>query len=177
MPNPPPDPETDHAGEILPPGRQVVDFAPASDPRPLVPGPAAAAALAAAQAFALKAAAPATLRAYKADWQHYAAWCAATGLAPVPAAPATVGAYLASLAETHAPTTIRRRLSAIGKMHRFNDLPWNPAHRDIQAPLQGVLREHGRPVQKAAALTLDRLPRWLRPATAATAAGATARCS
>jgi hypothetical protein len=43
------------------------------------------------------------------------------------------GAYLASLAESHAPTTIRRRLSALGKMHRFNDLPWNPAHRDIQA--------------------------------------------
>ena len=53
--------------------------------------------------------------------------------------------------------TIRRRLSAIGKMHRFNDLPWNPAHRDIQGPLQGVLRSHGRPVQKAAALTLPML--------------------
>ena len=30
-------------------------------------------------------------------------------------------------------------------MHRFNDLPWNPAHRAIQGPLQGVLRTHGRP--------------------------------
>jgi transposase InsO family protein len=76
---------------------------------------------------------------------------------PVPAAPATVGAYLASLAATHAPTTIRRRLSAIGKMHRFNDLAWNPAHRDIQGPLQGALRTHGRPVQKAAALSLAML--------------------
>jgi len=35
---------------------------------------------------------------------------------------ATVGAYLASLAETHAPATVRR-LPAIGKVHRFNDLP------------------------------------------------------
>ncbi len=124
-----------------------------------VSGPTAtgAAALAAAQALASKAAAPATLRAYKADWAHYAAWCAGAGLAPVPAEPATVGAYLASLAETHAPTTVRRRLSAIGKMHRFNDLPWNAAHRDIQGPLQGLLREHGRPVQKAAALTLAML--------------------
>jgi hypothetical protein len=49
--------------------------------------------------------------------------------------------------------TIRRRLSALGKIYRFNDLPWNPAHRDIQGPLQGVLRSHGRPVQKAAALS------------------------
>ena len=83
------------------------------------------AALAQAQALARRAAAPATLRAYKADWTHDASWCAQAGFVPVPAAPATVGAYLASLGETHAPTTIRRRLSAIGKMHRFNDLPWN----------------------------------------------------
>jgi integrase len=33
-------------------------------------------------------------------------------------------------------------------------LPWNPAHRDIQSPLQGVLRAHPLSVQKAAALTL-----------------------
>jgi integrase len=119
--------------------------------------PAGAAALAAAQALAKKATAAATLRAYRADWTHFAQWCADHGFVPVPAAPATVGAYLASLAVSHAPTTIRRRLSALGKMHRFNDLPWNPAHRDIQGPLQGVLRTHGRPVRKAAALTLKML--------------------
>jgi integrase len=121
------------------------------------PSPRAAAALAKAQAYARQSAAPATLRAYKADWAHYAAWCAESGFDPVPAGPATVGAYLVSLATSHAPTTIRRRLSAIAKMHRFNDLPWNSAHRDIQEPLQGVLRKHGRPVKKAAALTLDML--------------------
>jgi integrase len=119
--------------------------------------PAGQAALAAAQALAQKATAPATLRAYKADWTHFSQWCAAHGFVPVPAAPETVGAYLASLAESHAPTTIRRRLSALGKMHRFNDLPWNPAHRDIQGPLQGALRTHTRPVQKAAALSLAML--------------------
>ena len=115
------------------------------------------AALDAARALGRNAAAPATLRAYRADWTHYAAWCAAGGFTPVPAEPATVGAYLASLAATHAPTTIRRRLAALGKMHRFNDLPWNPGHRDIQEPLQGLLRKHGRPVRKAAALTLPML--------------------
>jgi Phage integrase, N-terminal SAM-like domain len=123
--------------------------------------PAGQAALDAAQALAKKATAAATLRAYKADWTHFSQWCEAHGFAPVPAAPATVGAYLASLAATHAPTTIRRRLAAIGKMHRFNDLAWNPAHRDIQGPLQGALRSHGRPVRKAAALTLTMLRQLL----------------
>jgi integrase len=125
------------------------------------PTQAGAAALAAAQALAKKATAAATLRAYRADWTHFSDWCTAHGFVAVPAAPATVGAYLASLADSHAPATIRRRLSALGKMHRFNDLAWNPAHRDIQGPLQGALRSHARPPQKAAALTLPMLRQLL----------------
>jgi len=144
-------------GEILPPN--------AGDTTLTAPStaltPAGAAALAAAQALAQKATAAATLRAYKADWTHFSQWCAAHGFVAVPAAAATVGAYLASLAGSHAPATIRRRLSALGKMHRFNDLAWNPAHRDIQGPLQGALRTHAPPPQKAAALTLPMLRQLL----------------
>jgi integrase len=141
------------SGEILPP-----DGSAGSAP---VPTPAGAAALAAAQSFAGRATAAATLRAYRAGWTHFAAWCAANGFIPVPAAPTTVGAYLASLAESHAPSTIRRRLSALGKMHRFNDLPWNAGHGDIQGPLQGLLRSHGRPARQAAALSLAMLRQLL----------------
>jgi len=121
------------------------------------PTAAGQAALDAAQALAQHAASRATLRAYKSDWAHFAAWCAEKGFVPVPAEPKTVGAYLGSLADSHAPTTIRRRLAALGKLHRFNDLAWNPAHRDIQGPLQGALRTRGRPVRKAAALSLVQL--------------------
>src|SRR6201991_2317715 len=146
-----------------------MDAAPPIPARPpggktaLVPAPTSpgATALAAAQALAKQATAAATLRAYKADWTHFFDWCVEHGFVAVPAAPATVGAYLASLADSHAPTTIRRRLSALGKMHRFNDLAWNPAHRAIQGPLQGVLRTHGRPVRKAAALSLAMLRQLL----------------
>jgi hypothetical protein len=35
-------------------------------------------------------------------------------------APAIVGAYLAGLAASHAPSAIRRRIAALGKIHRFN---------------------------------------------------------
>jgi integrase len=144
-------------GEILPPNPN-----PAAAAGPiLAPTESGQAALAAAQALAKQATSPATLRAYRADWSHFSAWCAEHGFAPVPAAPAIVGAYLASLADSHAPATIRRRLAALGKMHRFNDLAWNPAHRDIQGPLQGALRQSGRPVQKAAALTLPMLRQLL----------------
>lgn len=121
----------------------------------------ALAALEAAGQYAGKAHALATRRAYQFDWMHYAAWCQDKGFVPMPAEPIIVGAYFTSLAETHAPNTIRRRLTAIGRAHRFNDLPWNRSHRDIQEPLRGVLREHGRPPMQAGALTLALLQRLL----------------
>ena len=93
--------------------------------------------------------------AYKADWTHFAAWCAAHGFVCVPAAPATVGAYLASLADSHAPSTIRRRLAALGKMHRFNDLPWNAGQRRHPGPIAGCLAQPRPPGPgQAAALSL-----------------------
>jgi len=135
-----------------------------------------AAALVAAEELARNATAPATLRAYKSDWTHFSDWCAAKGFVPVPAAPEVVGAYLASLADTHSPATIRRRLSALGKMHRYNDLPWNAAHGAIQGPLQGLLRRHGRPPRKAAALSLAMLRQLLATCDRTAAADAIARC-
>ena len=152
MPPPAPIPRSPPADDILPP---ATGLAVAAEVSPRIA--AGQAALATAQTLARQATAAATLRAYKADWTHFSEWCAAHGFLAAPAAPATVGAYLASLAGSHAPTTIRRRLAALGKMHRFNDLAWNPAHHAIQGPLRGVLRTNGRPVQKAAALTLPML--------------------
>jgi len=121
--------------------------------------PEGAAALDAARVLAKKSSADATLRAYKADWTHFADWCAVKGFVPAPAAPDVVGAYIASLAGTHAPSTVRRRLSALAKLHRYNDLPWNGAHGDIQGPLQGLLRQNRRTPEKAAALSLADLRR------------------
>jgi integrase len=145
-------------GSVAVRGQEPAPFSPLATAMLTTEGTAA---LAAAAALARNASAPATLRAYKADWTHFSEWCAAKGFVPVPAAPEVVGAYLASLADTHAPATIRRRLSALGKMHRYNDLPWNPAHGAIQGPLRGLLRRHGRPAQKAAALSLAMLRQLL----------------
>ncbi|WP_139313026.1 site-specific integrase [Novacetimonas hansenii] len=82
--------------------------------------------------------ATATLRAYRADWTHFAAWCADHGIRPIPATPGDVAAYLESL-HTYAPATIRRRLAAIGKMHRFNNLPWKVGEPVIRAALHAAL--------------------------------------
>ena len=137
------------------PGREIstnrAEPEPATDPLATAAGLAA---LAAAEGLARQSMAPATLRAYRADWTHFTQWCASVGLSPIPAAPTTLAAYLASQAESHAPTTIRRRLAAISQMHRFNHLPFSASHAVIRTTWKGLLRRHGRPVDKAAAIGL-----------------------
>ena len=119
----------------------------------------ALAALAAAIDFAGQALAPATLRAYRAAWQHFCSWCEAAGWPPLPAAPETVGAYLAVLGPTHTTSTLVQRLAALSRAHRLASLPWPAAHPAIRNTLRGIHRKHGRPAKQAAALMTDELTR------------------
>jgi integrase len=97
---------------------------PASPDDDRLPAPAVSAsgqaALDAAKDYARQALAPATRRAYEADWTHFAAWCATAGWPALPAPPAGVAAYLAAHAQTHGRATLRRRLAAIGQTHRLH---------------------------------------------------------
>ena len=68
----------------------------------------------AAAAYARLSLAPATLRAYRADWDDFVGWCRASGRVALPAAAETVAAYLASLAASHSRAALERRLAAIG---------------------------------------------------------------
>ena len=115
----------------------------------------ALAALAAAIDFAGQALAPATLRAYRADWQHFCAWCRTAGWAALPAAPATVAAYLAALAKTHTGSALVRRLAALSRAHRLARQPWPAADPAIRNTLRGIQRKFGRPVRQAAALATE----------------------
>ena len=86
---------------------------------PPLPAPPGVAALAAARDYAAGAYAEATRRAYRADWADFLGFCRAAGFSPLPAAPQTVAAYLASMAASHAASTIARRLAAIGQAHHL----------------------------------------------------------
>src|SRR6266511_1198286 len=46
--------------------------------------------------LALASKAPATVRAYEADWRHFTAWCASRGHTPLPAQPPVIAAYQAA---------------------------------------------------------------------------------
>lgn len=62
--------------------------------------------------------APNTRRAYRQDWQHFAAWCEGLGAAAMPAAPETVAAYLTAHADQLAVSTLQRRLASLAVAHQ-----------------------------------------------------------
>jgi integrase len=115
--------------------------------------------LALAADYARQALSPATLRAYRADWEDFAAWCHRRAVAALPAEPATVAAYLASMAISHARATLRRRVSAIGRAHRMKGFAWMPEHPAIRDTLAGIFRRHGLPSRRAAAIGTAELRR------------------
>ena len=98
-----------------------------------------------AAAFARAAKAPSTLRAYASDWAHFLDWCSEQDRAALPATPETVALYLTSLAATHRPATITRRLTAITKAHQARGLP-SPAtvsELAVGETLKGIRRTLG----------------------------------
>lgn len=108
-----------------------------------------------ARAYAEAARAPATLRAYAADWRIFTAWCAAHGVDALPATPHTVALFLADL--NGRPSTLRRKLAAIAVMHRAagHDSPTD--HGVVRATFAGIRRERGIAPRPKTALLVDEL--------------------
>ena len=112
----------------------------------------------AAAAYAAAARAENTRRAYRADWVHFAAWCAQYGASPLPADPRLVARYLSAHAgsgpEQLKVSTLRRRLSAIQHVHREAGLDFDSRQRDLRDVWSGIRRTHGtQPAAKAPTVT------------------------
>ena len=118
-------------------------------------------AVADAAAYANRAHADNTKRAYATDWRLFAAWCDAGGVPALPAAPVVVAGYLASLADALGRSGLRRRLAAIAHQHRRAGHPWETSHPALRATLRGILASHGKPARPAAALTSGEVKRLL----------------
>lgn len=79
-----------------------------------------------AKTFVVSAQAPATLRAYRNDWNDFECWCESHQLPSLPSTPEIFGLYITDCASTRAAGTITRRLTSITKAHRaagYNDSP------------------------------------------------------
>lgn len=79
--------------------------------------------------------APATVRAYAADWRDFSAWCVARGAASLPANANVLAAYVDERAELVRVATVRRRVAAIRARHVDCGLSSPTAAPEVRAAL------------------------------------------
>ena len=98
--------------------------------------------------------------AYDADWRAFVAWCAERDATPLPCPPGLLCAYLSSLAKTGLrPSTIGRRASGIGHVHRQHGFEPPTNAEAVKAVLRGIRRELGTARQTKTPATHDLITR------------------
>lgn len=105
--------------------------------------------------------APLTLKSYYSDVEAFVDWCQAEGRDPLPASVDTVCAYLEADSKNKAPSTVRRRLYAIRKIHRLLRLPDPTYDEDINLALRRVQRAKLTRPKQAKGLTREYLERFI----------------
>ncbi len=100
-----------------------------------------------AVAYAKAAHAAATRRAYESDWAIFTTWCTQHGLASLPALPDIVAIFASDQADAGLkPSTINRRVAAIGHHHRVGGYPAPtamPTAGRLTQVLAGIRAEQG----------------------------------
>jgi hypothetical protein len=120
--------------------------------------------------------APNTLRAYRADWADFAAWCAGHRLEALPAAPETVALYLTALAGQKKAATLQRRLSAISQAHQAAGLEPPTKTAAVRTVWAGIRHTHGTAQAGKAPVVVDELRRMVDALPASILGCAIARC-
>jgi integrase len=109
-----------------------------------------------AEDYARQAKAPSTIRAYRAGWSDFTAWCSAQGRAALPAGAPTVAAYLADRAETLKPASLGLYAVAISRAHQAAGHASPTKDAAVRAVMQGIRRAKGTAqAAKAPAITQD----------------------
>ncbi|WP_425284515.1 tyrosine-type recombinase/integrase [Aliiruegeria lutimaris] len=105
---------------------------------------------------------PATMRSYYADVEAFETWCCAHDVnPPFPSSVETVCRFLEDQGKTKAPSTVRRRLYAIRKVHRLLDLPDPTYHEDINLAFRRVRRSKPSRPKQAKGLTREYLDQFI----------------
>ncbi|MBM1169660.1 site-specific integrase [Microvirga arabica] len=102
-----------------------------------------------------------TVRAYKADWDHFSSWCSDKGLLALPALPQTIALYMTAHKDRYSMATLNRRLSSIAAAHRMADHPFDTRCREIALVMDGLRRTKTVRQRQVTALTTPLLKRAL----------------
>lgn len=106
--------------------------------------------------------APATMRSYLADVEIFEVWCRARGVSPVfPSDVKTLCAFLLDQGGSRAPSTVRRRLYAIRKVHQLLGLIDPTGDEEVNLALRRVRRSKPVRPKQAKGLTRNYLNRFV----------------
>lgn len=95
-----------------------------------------------------------TFRSYRSDICGFIAWCELKKRRPFPATPKLIADFVTEDAKRCSAATIKRRLAAIGKIHRLMKLENPIADEDVKLALRRALRK--KPTRPKQALGLNR---------------------
>ena len=84
-----------------------------------------------------------TLRAYKADFNDFSAFCAKNGLSSMPTEPKILSLYLTHLSATSKFSTLKRRIASISVVHKLKGHYLDTKHPLIMENLHGIKRVKG----------------------------------
>ena len=84
-----------------------------------------------------------TLRAYKADYKDFAAFCIKHGFKSMPSEPKIISLYLTHLSQTSKFSTLKRRLASISVIHKLSGHYIDTKHPMITENLMGIKRVKG----------------------------------
>ncbi len=96
-----------------------------------------------------------TLRAYRADIATFVTWAEERRYAPFPAHPEMIAAFVRKQAETHASSTIKRRLAALNKIHRLLRVDNSVDDEEVRLALRRAYRQKKSRPSQAKGLTSD----------------------
>ena len=102
-----------------------------------------------------------TVRAYRADWEHFTAWCRSHGQPSLPATPETVALYVTDLTVTHKTATITRRISAISQAHQIAGMETPTGSAQVRLVMAGIRRTLGTAQEAKTPILVDDLRRML----------------
>ena len=96
-----------------------------------------------------------TLRGYRADFAAFEDWCRKEGKRAIPASPEIVAGFIAHEAPKYLPSSLRRRVAGIRKIHRLLRLPNPVEDEEVLLAMRRALRHKPRRPKQAYGLTKD----------------------
>lgn len=109
--------------------------------------------------------APATIRAYRENFEKFISYCSKVDACPIPAMPDTVANYVAAISDgSLKSSSIRLTVASISAIHRFNQLPDPTKDAEVTLQLRRTYRQLGRAQAQAYGINQNLLQKMLSAA-------------